>query len=60
MKCLNAGGKELLEKEDKNGNKWREKNLSEVGQGGVEGMITLDGRRDLLALRQEMGMNSGR
>lgn len=36
------------------------KNLSEVGQGGVEGMITLDGRRDLLALRQEMGMNSGR
>lgn len=32
MKCLNAGGKELLEKEDKNGNKWKEKkNLSKVG-----------------------------
>lgn len=28
MKCLNAGGKGLLEKEDKNGNKWREKKKS--------------------------------
>lgn len=28
MKCLNAGGKELLEKEDKNGNKWKEKKIS--------------------------------